>query len=298
MKMKSFSEVLEAVKGRPVKKVVVAAAHDEPVLEAVKDALAQKIAEFVLIGDCAKIRQLAASLKMELEGCELVEEPNDRKAAYLAVSMVSSGKGDVLMKGLLSTADLLKAVLDKEVGLRTGRVLSHAYVFELPGMQRLLLLTDAAVNIAPQLKEKADIIQNSVGLAHALGIKPAKVAALAAVEVVNPNMPATLDAAALAKMGDRGQIKGAIIDGPLAFDNAVNLEAARHKGIESPVAGVADIIMAPDIEAGNMMAKALTHFAGGRMAGIVLGAAKPIVLTSRADTHDTKLMSIAFSTLM
>jgi phosphate butyryltransferase len=296
--IKNFADVLDEAKKSGGKRVAVAAAHDDAVLEAVKDAKGQGIAEFVLVGDSVRIKELAAAIGLSLDGCEVVHEPDDRKAAYLSVTLVSSGKADILMKGLLNTADLLRAVLDKEVGLRTGRVLSHIYVYELPQMDRLLLLTDAAVNIAPTLKEKADIIQNSVIVANSLGINPAKVAVLAAVETVNPNMPVTIDAAALAKMAERRQIKGAIIDGPLAFDNAVSVEAARHKGIDSPVAGLADILMVPDIEAGNMLAKSLNFFAGGRIGGVVLGTTKPVVLTSRADTHETKLLSIALSTLI
>ncbi len=296
--LKNFTDVLDAVRGMPPKKVVVAVAQDEAVLEAVKGAKEQGLAEFMLVGDVSKIQAIAAQLGIDLDGLEVIHEPDDRQAAYRAVTLVSGGQADVLMKGLINTADLLRAVLDKEVGLRTGRVLSHVAVYDMPGFDRLIMVTDGGMNIAPTVKQKADIIYNSLDLANVLGINPAKVAVLAAVEVVNPNMPATLDAVELKKMGTAGQFGDAIIDGPLALDNAVSLEAAKHKGINSPVAGLADILVVPDIEAGNMLGKSMLYFAGGRMAGLVMGAAKPIVVTSRADTHAAKIMSIALSLLL
>lgn len=296
--LKSFDDVLNAVKDKAPKRVAVAVAQDDAVLETVRGAREQKIAEFTLVGDIDKIKTTAYRLGVNLDEVALVHEPDNRKAAYRAVALVSGGQADVLMKGLINTADLLRAVLDKEVGLRTGRVLSHVAVYELPGFQRLVMITDGGMNIAPTLQQKADIIQNSIQLANVLGISPAKVAILAAVEVVNPDMPATLEAAALTKMADRGQIKGAIVDGPLALDNAISLEAAKHKGIKSPVAGVADILVTPDIEAGNILGKSLVYIAKGRMAGLILGAAKPVVVTSRADTYEAKLMSIALGTLL
>lgn len=294
----SFEDILNAVKGKAPKRVAVAAAQDDAVLEAVRGAREQKIAEFTLVGDIDKIKAIAAKLEVNLNDVSLVHEPDDRTAAYRAVALVSSGQADVLMKGLINTADLLRAVLNKEVGLRTGRVLSHAAVYELPDFERLLIVTDGGMNIAPTLQQKADIIQNSVLLANVLGINPAKVAVLAAVEVINPDMPATLEAAALTQMANRGQIRGAIVDGPLAFDNAINLEAARHKGITSQVAGAADILVTPDIEAGNILGKSLVYIAKVKFAGLVLGAAKPIVVTSRADSYEAKLMSIALGTLL
>jgi phosphate butyryltransferase len=296
--LKNFTDVLDAVRGMPPKKVVVAVAQDEAVLEAVKGAKEQGLAEFMLVGDVSKIQAIAAQLGIDLDGLEVIHEPDDRQAAYRAVTLVSGGQADVLMKGLINTADLLRAVLDKEVGLRTGRVLSHVAVYDMPGFDRLIMVTDGGMNIAPTVKQKADIIYNSLDLANVLGINPAKVAVLAAVEVVNPNMPATLDAVELKKMGTAGQFGDAIIDGPLALDNAVSLEAAKHKGINSPVAGLADILVVPDIEAGNMLGKSMLYFAGGRMAGLVMGAAKPIVVTSRADTHAAKIRSIALSLLL
>ncbi|WP_284708577.1 phosphate butyryltransferase [Sporomusa paucivorans] len=296
--LRNFEDILNAVKDEAPKRVAVAVAQDDAIMEAVQGAREQKIAEFILVGDREKIHETAGKLGVSLEDVQIIHEPDDRKAAYRAVALVSGGQADVLMKGLINTADLLRAVLDKEIGLRTGRVLSHTAVYELPGFDRLLMVTDGGMNIAPTLQQKADIIQNSVQLARVLGISPAKVAVLAAVEVINPDMPATLEAAALTKMADRGQIKGAIVDGPLALDNAISLEAASHKGIKSPVAGMADILVTPDIVAGNILGKSLVYIAKGKIAGLVLGAAKPVVVTSRADTHEAKLMSIALGALL
>lgn len=296
--LRNFEDILNAVKDKAPKRVAVAVAQDDAIMEAVQEAREQKIAEFILVGDREKISETARNLGVSLEGVQIIHEPDDRKAAYRAVALVSGGQADVLMKGLINTADLLRAVLDKEIGLRTGRVLSHTAVYELPGFDRLLMVTDGGMNIAPTLQQKADIIQNSIELARVLGITPAKVAVLAAVEVINPDMPATLEAAALTKMADRGQIKGAIVDGPLALDNAISLEAASHKAIKSPVAGKADILVTPDIVAGNILGKSLVYIAKGKIAGLVLGAAKPVVVTSRADTHEAKLMSIALGALL
>ncbi|MDF2875931.1 MAG: pta 2, partial [Sporomusa sp.] len=296
--LRNFDDILDAVKNKSPKRVAVAAAQDDAVLEAVQGAHKQKLADFTLVGDIDKIKATADKLGITLNDVQMIHEPDDRKAAYRAVALVSSGEADVLMKGLINTADFLRAVLDKEIGLRTGRVLSHIAVYQLPGFDRLIMITDGGMNIAPTLQQKADIIQNSVQLANVLGIKPAKIAILAAVEVVNPDMPATLEAAALAKMAERGQIKGAIVDGPLALDNAISMEAAQHKGINSPVAGMADILVTPDIEAGNMLGKSLVYIANGKIAGLILGAAKPVVVTSRADTYEAKIMSIALGALL
>lgn len=295
--LNSFDAVLQAVKGRPAKKVAVAVAQDETVLEAVRHAQQEGIAEFILVGDKAKIQQAAQKLNIDLTS-NIIHQPDDKKAALEAVTLVSDGNADVLMKGLINTADLLRAVLDKDHGLRTGRVLSHAAIFEVPGFDRLLTVTDGGMNLAPTLTQKADIIQNTVALVRALGISPAKVAVLAAVEVVNPDMQATLDAAMLAKMADRGQIKGAIVDGPLALDNAISAEAAAHKGIKSSVAGCVDVLLVPDIVAGNILGKSLMYFAKAKMAGLVLGAARPVVVTSRSDTHEGKVLSIALGALL
>ena len=296
--IRNFADLRHAVKGLPPRRAAVAVAQDDAVLTAVQAAKEQGLADFILVGDKEKIASLADSLQIDISGLAIIHQTDNRRAAYEAVALVSGGQADVLVKGLVSTSDLLKAVLDKDVGLRTGRVLSHAAVFEIPGFDRLITITDGGMNIAPNLQQKADIIQNSVELVKVLGTSPAKVAVLAAVEAVNSDMPATLEAAALAKMADRGQIRGAVVDGPLALDNAVSLEAARHKGIESPVAGCADILLVPNIEVGNTLGKSVLYFAGGQMAGLILGAAKPVVVTSRADTFEGKLLSIALGSLL
>lgn len=296
--IKNFNELLAAVRNLPPQRVAVAVAQDEAVLEAAAYAAEQKIAEFVLVGNTGKIKAVADKLKVSLAGIEIIHEADDKQAALTAVALVASGQAAVLMKGFINTADLLRAVLDKERGLRSGRVLSHAAVFDIPGYNRLLTVTDGGMNIAPGLQQKADIIRNSIGITRVLGIEPAKVAVLAAVEVVNPDMPVTMEAAALSKMADRGQIPGAVIDGPLALDNAVSPEAAQHKKIVSPVAGSADILVVPNIEVGNILGKSLLYFAQARMAGLILGASRPVIVTSRADSHASKVMSIALGTLL
>lgn len=296
--MRSFNDILETLKGTEKKVISVACAQDDDVLLAVESARERDIADAVLVGDADRIREIAEEKGIDLNNYKIVDIKDKNEAAREAVRIVSTGQADMLMKGIIGTADFLRAVLDKEIGLRTGRVLSHVAVFEIPGFDRLMLLTDVAMVIAPDLKTKIDIIQNAAEVAKKIGIAKPKVAALAAVEVVNPDMPATLDAAALAKMSDRGQLKDIIVDGPLALDNAVSLEAARHKGITSEVAGMADILLAPDIEAGNVLYKAITYFAGGMVSGIVMGAKAPIILTSRSDSDEAKLNSIALATLV
>ncbi|MBP2644990.1 MAG: pta 2 [Firmicutes bacterium] len=297
--LKNFNQVMNAAQEIPPARVAVAAAHDDAVLEAVRGAMELEIATFILVGDAAKINSLASEMGMNLSKIRVIDEPDTRKAALKAVSLVSSGHADILMKGLLSTAELLRAVLDKEVGLRTGRLLSHSFVIEAKGYDRLVVMTDCAMNIRPDLAQKVEILRNCNSLMHVLGKKPARVAALAAVEVVNPDMPATLDAAALAKMSERGQIKNFIVDGPLALDIAMAVEAAAHKGLtNSEVAGKADLLLVPNIEVGNALAKAAVYFGGCRIAGLVLGAAKPVVLTSRSDTFEAKMLSIALANLV
>jgi len=290
---KSLAELLARAREYGPLRLAVAAAEDDEVLLAVKAAREQGIATPLLVGQEDKIRVRAQEVGFDLSGVAVYNEPGVAGCARRAVELVSSGQADLVMKGLMSTADILRAVLDKEVGLRTGRILSHVMIYELPGYDHLFFLTDGGMNPAPDLKQKADIVANAVETAHALGIVRPKVAALAAVEVVNPDMPATLDAAALAQMGARGQIKDCLIDGPLALDNAISTEAAAHKGIKSPVAGQADILLVPDIEAGNLLGKAMTYFGHGKSAGIIVGARTPVVLVSRADPHETKLLSIA-----
>jgi len=296
--IKTFDEVLNTAKAQGMKTVVVAVAHDEPVLEAIQDAKKNGIANAILVGDKEKIISIASKIGMNIEEFEIIDEKNDKKASMTAVALVSSGKADMLMKGLVDTATFLRAVLNKEVGLRTGKQMSHIAVFEIPGYDRLIFLTDAAFNMYPELKEKIDIINNSVVVAKACGVELPKVAAVCAVEVVNTSMPATLDAAMLSKMNERGQIKGCIIDGPLGLDNALSETAAKHKKLEGPVAGKADILLMANIEAGNAMYKCLTYTTQAKNGGLLVGTSAPVILTSRADTPETKLNSIALAALV
>jgi phosphate butyryltransferase len=278
------------------KTIAVAAAEDQEVIDAVADALERDLGNFILYGDQEKI---ASILKVKniswKQNLKIVHADSKAAAAELAVKAVFNKEANVLMKGNIPTNIFLKAVLNKEYGLRTGRVLSHVAVFEVPDFNRLIFVTDAGMNIAPDLEQKAHIVQNAVSLASALGIESPKVAPIAAVEVVNPVMQATIDAAALTMMNKRGQITGCIIDGPLALDNAVSVAAAEHKGIQSEVAGNADILMVPTIEVGNALYKSLVYFAKAKVGAVIAGAKVPIVLTSRADTAESKLYSLALA---
>ncbi|KPK05990.1 MAG: hypothetical protein AMJ64_10365, partial [Betaproteobacteria bacterium SG8_39] len=246
----------------------------------------------------AKIRAVAEAEQIDLSPYERVDAEHSHAAAALAAEMARDGKVEALMKGSLHTDELLGAVVRSSAGLRTARRISHVFLLDVPAYPRPLMVTDAAINIAPTLEDKVDIVQNAIDLARTLGIEQPKVAILAAVETVNPRMPATLDAAALCKMADRGQISGGLLDGPLAFDNAISEEAAKTKKIVSPVAGRADILLVPDLESGNMVAKQLQYLAGADSAGIVLGTRVPIVLTSRADSVRTRLASTAVMALV
>jgi phosphate acetyltransferase len=252
----------------------------------------------ILVGPEKKIREVAEAEKIDLAGYKIVPVAHSHAAAEKAVEMARNGEVAALMKGSLHTDELMGAVVPSSTGLRTARRISHVFVMDVPSYPRMLFITDAAINIAPQLKEKVDIVQSAIDLALVLGIKEPKVAILAAVETVNPEMPSTLDASALCKMADRGQITGGVLDGPLAFDNAISAEAAKTKKIRSAVAGQADILLVPDLEAGNMLAKQLEYLAGAEGAGIVMGARVPIVLTSRADSVRTRLASTALLTLV
>jgi phosphate butyryltransferase len=294
----NFNEMLADEGYRPPQRLAVAAAADRSVLAAVKEARGRGLAQPLLFGDANEIRRICESLHLRLPDDAIVHCASDLDAARLAVQAVSEGRAEVLMKGMIHTDDFLRAVLNKEVGLRTGALLSHVFLCEIDAGARLLFVTDAAMNIAPDLTQKAQILLNAVYLARIFRIEKPKVAVCAAVEVVNPAMPHTLEAAALSKMSDRGQFKDCIIDGPFALDNAVSPHAARVKKIHSPVAGHADIVLCPDVESGNMMVKCFAHLAGGRLAGVIVGAAAPIVLTSRADNAEAKMLSIAVATRM
>ena len=252
----------------------------------------------ILVGPKEKLVGLAKSLGLDIEGVEIVDVPHSQAAAEKAVELVRCGKAELLMKGSLHSDELLGAVTNRETGLRAGRRISHVFVMDVPTHPQTLFITDAAVNIAPDLLAKRDIIQNAIDLYAGLGLGTPKVAILSAVETVTPSIPSTIEAAALCKMADRGQITGGVLDGPLAFDNAISPEAARIKGIKSPVAGQAQILVVPDLEAGNMLAKNLTFLSGADAAGIVLGARVPIVLTSRADNLRTRMASCAVAMLL
>jgi phosphate butyryltransferase len=297
-KLTTFGAVLAKAESLPPVTVAVAASDDKEVLEAVLDAKKHGIAEFQLYGRKAEIESIANEIGLNLTASEVIIDTRSiRDACAEAVSAVREGKADVVMKGMAHTADFLRAILNKEKGLRSGRVLSHVASFEVQGYDRLIHVTDPALNLSPTLLEKVQIIENVIELCHSLGCEEPKIAALGAVEVVNPNMQATLDAAALAQMNRRKQVTGAVIDGPFALDNAVSMEAARHKGIDSPVAGLADVLLVPDIEAGNILYKSMVYFAKAKIGALVLGAKAPIVLTSRADSSEAKLYSIALAVL-
>jgi len=278
--------------------VAVAVAEDAEVIEAVLDAMNRKMSNFILIGDQEKIKTIIETHNLEktiFEGLEIVHAESSAIAAELAVKMVSNKKADVLMKGNIPTNVILKAVLNKEYGLRTKNILSHVAVFEIPGYDRFKIITDAGMNISPDLNQKVQIINNAVTIAKKIGIDTPKVAPIAAVEVVNPAMQATVDAAALTVMNRRGQIPGCIVDGPLGLDNAVSELAAEHKGIHSDVAGKADILLVPAIEVGNALYKSLVYFANAKVGAVIAGAKVPIVLTSRADSAESKLYSLALA---
>lgn len=296
--LKNFTELIDEVNNYPVKKLAVAAGGEQSVIESVKDALEQNIAIPVLVGDTAEIRKLSDQVGLKLTDDMIINEPDDLKAAAIAVKLVREGTCDVLMKGMIHTDDFLRAILDKECGLRCGSIMSHVFVLEMKDQNRFVFVSDGAMNIAPDLLQKAAIILNAVYLSQVFGFERPKVAVLSAVELVNPAMPSTTDAAILGKMSDRKQFPECIIDGPLALDNVVSEMAAKRKKIESPVAGNADIWIVPNIESGNMLVKCFSFICGGMTAGVLVGASAPVVLTSRADSAESKRLSIATAVLM
>ncbi|HTX89311.1 MAG TPA: bifunctional enoyl-CoA hydratase/phosphate acetyltransferase [Bacteroidales bacterium] len=290
-----LSDLYELAKSARKKKIAVAVAQDEHSLEAVCAVVKSGLVDAILVGSEQKIKELAAKLKLDISGMPVINEEVDAQAVRRAVSVVRNKEADILMKGNVPSATFLRGVLDKEAGLRKSEVLSHFALFEVPTYHKLIGLTDAAMVIAPDLKTKIAIINNAVEFMNRLGVPKPKVALLCAVEMVNEQMPATMEAAILSKMNQRGQIKNCILDGPLAYDNAVSIESARHKGIVSDVAGDADMLVVPDIEAGNVLYKAFGFSAGASLAAVVLGAAAPIVLTSRSDTEESKQASIVMA---
>ena len=271
---------------------------DEVSLESAVEAAREGLLAPILVGPAARIRAVAAKASLDIRAFEIVESAHSHDSAAKAVELVRCGRAEALMKGSLHTDELMGAVVSGATGIRTARRISHCFVMDVPRHQQALIISDAAVNIAPTLEDKVDIVQNAIDLAHALGIAQPRVAILSATETVNPKVASTIEAAALCKMADRGQITGGILDGPLALDNAISLQAALIKNISSPVAGRADVLIVPNLEAGNMLAKSLTFLAGADAAGIVLGARVPIILTSRADSLTTRLASCAVASLV
>jgi len=288
-----FDQVLDRVRDYPIKRVAIACGEHASLLEAAAMAEKERLADAILVGDRAKTESIAATHGIDLSTAEFVDERDPDEAARQAVRLVSSGQADVVMKGLLHTDDFLRAVLMREGGLRTSCLLSHAFLMEVPHLDRLLCVTDAAMNIAPDFEQKAQIARNAIDLMMLLGVPSPKVAVLAAVELVNPKMRATQDAAILAHMCARGQFEHGEVDGPFAFDNAVSELAAEIKGIRNPVAGRADVLLVPEVESGNILVKSFVYLARGRVAGVLLGAAAPVVLTSRADSAEAKFLSMA-----
>ena len=292
-----YERLLERCRGIAAIPTAVAYPCDESSLSGAIDAAAKGLIVPILVGPAATINEVAKAKGIDLGGAQIVDAPTSRASAAKAVELVRLGQAELLMKGSLHSDEVLAAVIAKETGLRTGRRLSHAFLMDVPTYHKVLIVTDAAINIAPTLEDKVDICQNAIDLAKTFGVERPKVAILAAVETVNSKMPATLDAAALCKMADRGQIKGGLLDGPLAFDNAISRDAAKTKGIVSEVAGDPDILLAPDLEAGNMMAKMLSFLANADSAGLVLGARVPVILTSRADSVRSRIASCAVAVL-
>jgi phosphate butyryltransferase len=298
-RINTFEDILSVIEDFPVRRVAVACAQDRAVLEAVHEAREKEVAEYILVGDREEIMAQADAAGIEVERARIEHQSDPLKAAALAVKLTREGDADILMKGYIHTDDFLRAMLHRETGLRTGAVMSHVFVMESKLQNRLIFLSDAAMNISPDLDTKANIILNAVHLASMFGLDCPRVGVLAAVEVVNPGMPATVEAATLAKMSQRRQFSTpCVIDGPFGLDNAVDEFAARHKKVEGPVAGQADVLIVPDIEAGNILAKCFVFMAGGDVAGVLVGAKRPVVLTSRADNARSKLFSIATAVLM
>ncbi|KAF7962717.1 phosphate acetyltransferase [Cupriavidus sp. UYMU48A] len=297
-KHEKYQRLIDYCKSIPPTPTAVVHPCDRSSLEGAVEAARMGLIAPILVGPRTRIEEVARASAIDISQYPVVDAPHSHAAAAAAVALVREGKAEALMKGSLHTDELMGAVVKGDSGLRTARRISHCFVMDVPGHEDALIITDAAINIAPTLEEKADILQNAIDLAHALQVSEVRVAILSAMETVNPKVPSTVDAAALCKMVDRHQITGAVVDGPLALDNAINLDAARIKKIDSPVAGRANVLLVPDLDAGNMLAKSLTFLAGADAAGIVLGARVPIILTSRADAVMTRLASCAVAALV
>jgi len=297
-KHERYDRLIERCKKLPATPTAVAHPCDESSLQGAVDAAKAGLIAPILVGPAARIREIASKTGLDISGYPIVEAAFSQESAEKAVEQVRNGHAEALMKGSLHTDELMGAVVRRDTGLRTARRISHCFVMDVPGYPDALIITDAAVNIVPSLKDKVDIVQNAIDLAHDLGASEVRVAILSAMETVNPDVPSTIEAAALCKMADRKQITGALVDGPLALDNAISPEAAKIKKIDSPVAGRANVLVVPDLEAGNMLAKSLSFLAGADAAGIVLGARVPIILTSRADSLIARLASCAVASLV
>ncbi|MCF8381090.1 MAG: bifunctional enoyl-CoA hydratase/phosphate acetyltransferase [Bacteroidales bacterium] len=298
MNLSHLNQILDLAKQQSTKKLVVASSEDEHVLKAIKQAVHNNIIEPVFVGDENKTRKIAASIDFNIENFNVIDESNPEKAVIKAVKIVNEGGASILMKGMVSTATLLKAVLNKDYGLRKRETLSHFALFETSYYHKLVGITDAAMNISPELKDKIIIIENAAEVFHSLGEKQPKVAVLGPVEVVNPKIKSTVDAALLKDMYLKGEIKSCIVDGPLALDIAISADAVRQKGIVSEVAGNADILLAPDLNSGNILYKSMVFLSNASAAAVILGAQVPIVLTSRADSEKNKLFSIALAAII
>ncbi|HOL17739.1 MAG TPA: bifunctional enoyl-CoA hydratase/phosphate acetyltransferase [Bacillota bacterium] len=295
MSFENYHQLITAVRGYPRCRMCIAAADDLTVLQAVRETRKENIVDFTLVGPEEKIWRLAMTAGLNLKGIEIIDARDPLEAVHRAVQETASGRADILMKGMVNSSDFLRAVLHPQAGMRTDRILSHLAVYEIPGYYRLIYMTDGGLNVSPNLKQKKAILQNAVEFLQAIGMDQPKVAVLAANEKVDPKIQSTVDAAALKVKALQGEIPGAVVDGPVALDIAVNYEAAVHKGIDSPIAGKADLLMVPNIEAGNILGKAIIYFALGKMAGLVLGARKPIILTSRNEPAYGKMASIALA---
>ncbi len=296
--IKKLDELISLSKSKGKRRIAVAAAEDYEVLDAIRNAMAQNIVEPVLIGDRPRIEALLEQLNMEQQDIEIIHIPDPIEASFEATKLVREGRAHILMKGLVSTQHLLRAVLNREFGLRKGDILSHVAFFESPYYHKILGLTDAAMNVAPTFEDKVMLINNAVEAFHQLGVAMPKVAVIGSVETINPRMEATMHAATLSMMNRRGQIKGCIVDGPLAVDNAVSQKSALNKNIDSPVAGDADLIVAPEINGANFLYKALNFIGGATAAAVIMGAKVPIVLTSRSDSERSKFLSIVLASAM
>jgi phosphate butyryltransferase len=293
MIIRNFAQLLEAALERAPKRVAIVGGGQRQTLHAARLARGLGLAHCILIDSPARLESIATEQGIDLAGMELIEEDDMVQAAYKAVEMVHAEEVDLVMNGRALPVELMKAALDREKGLRIGKIITDVSVFEIPSFDRLIFVSDVAIVVSPNLAQKVAIVQNAIDTAIELGVERPRVAILAATEMVNPEMPANMDAANLSKMAERGQIRGGLVDGPLALDNAISLKAAQMKGIKSQVAGHADILITPDVESGNILAKALVYFAKGHMAGVVVGAKCPIVMPSRSDPPQQKMLSLA-----